>query len=262
MIMVMIRQAVVVAGGRGTRLGEPARTHGNKALVPVGGAPLLAHTIDWLKAAGVGSIIVTVNYVAQLRRITALLDGEPGVAVVGNLSRRTSAEVLPALAGTLDERFAFVYGHAPVPPAHLRTMGSMASDGIVTSLYPSTSQSESTAKRARLHRGRVFPGQDGGVFIEPPHILNHAFIHGLRKSLSWKQAFLAYPGVILGVKAGHPSEFHNLAELENLKIWWEKNAAAASAGNGNLHSADLAAASGRMTCNSQVALARGVRGPL
>jgi molybdopterin-guanine dinucleotide biosynthesis protein A len=224
----MIRQAVVVAGGRGTRLGETARIHGNKALVPVGGAPLLRHTIDWLKAAGVDSIIVTVNYVAQLRRITALLDGETGVAVVGNTSRKNSAEVLPALAGVLDERFLFVYGHAPVPPEHLRAMFGLAQSGeVVTSIYPATSQREQTAKQARLHHGRVHPGQRGGVFIEPPHILNHAFFDCLRKSLSWKKTFLDYPEEILGVKANHPSEFHDREDLAKLIDWWEHRSAPA-----------------------------------
>lgn len=48
----MIRQAVVAAGGKGTRLGQLAKKYGNKSLIPIEGKPILLHTIQWLEEAG------------------------------------------------------------------------------------------------------------------------------------------------------------------------------------------------------------------
>ena len=51
-------EAILLAGGRGERLGEAARGR-PKALVPVAGRPLAAYQIDWLAAAGVERVIVS-----------------------------------------------------------------------------------------------------------------------------------------------------------------------------------------------------------
>jgi len=42
----MVKQALIIAGGKGTRLGDIGRSV-PKALVPVGGRPLLAHLLAW-----------------------------------------------------------------------------------------------------------------------------------------------------------------------------------------------------------------------
>lgn len=57
-------QAMLFAAGLGTRL-KPLTDHMPKALVPVGGRPLLELTIETLKAAGVDDIVVNVHHFAQ-----------------------------------------------------------------------------------------------------------------------------------------------------------------------------------------------------
>lgn len=59
-----IATALLMAGGRGTRLG--ARTKSTpKPLLSVGGKPILEHIIGQLEAAGVAHIVLSVHYLAE-----------------------------------------------------------------------------------------------------------------------------------------------------------------------------------------------------
>ncbi len=60
----MIKQAMIFAAGLGTRL-KPLTDTMPKALVPVGGQPLLWHVIIRLKEAGFERIVVNVHHFAQ-----------------------------------------------------------------------------------------------------------------------------------------------------------------------------------------------------
>ncbi|MDE2079646.1 MAG: methyltransferase domain-containing protein [Patescibacteria group bacterium] len=215
----MIHQAVVVAGGKGTRLGDLARKYGNKSLVPILGKPILCHTVDWLKEAGVEVIIITVNYLGQLKKVTELFRGDSSVSVIGNTSQTTSAQCLPAIRSIVDRRFFFIYGHAPVPPEHLENLSSIASEGIVASLYPSTTQKGKTKKPAILEGLRVVFAEEGNLFVEPPHIITPEFVDLLAQSESWKEAFHSYHYPIFGVRADHPSEFHYKEDLKRVREW-------------------------------------------
>ena len=59
-----MKQAMIFAAGLGTRL-KPLTDTMPKALVPVGGQPLLWHVIQKLKAAGFGRIVINVHHFAQ-----------------------------------------------------------------------------------------------------------------------------------------------------------------------------------------------------
>ena len=56
--------AVVMAGGLGTRL-RPLTDSTPKPLLPVGGKPILEHTIEHLSAAGIEEIVITTRYLAE-----------------------------------------------------------------------------------------------------------------------------------------------------------------------------------------------------
>ena len=69
-----IKTAIILAGGRGRRLRSlsilpdglkeqnfnPEMMH--KAMIPVGGKPVLEHTILWLKKSGVRKVVIGVGY--------------------------------------------------------------------------------------------------------------------------------------------------------------------------------------------------------
>jgi len=54
----MIRRAMVLAAGRGTRL-APLTDRLPKPLVPVAGAPLLARILEFLRAGGIEEVVIT-----------------------------------------------------------------------------------------------------------------------------------------------------------------------------------------------------------
>lgn len=65
-----VTTALIMAGGRGSRLGERTRET-PKPLIPVGGRPMLDRIMESVEAAGVQRIIVTVHYLAN--RIEAFI---------------------------------------------------------------------------------------------------------------------------------------------------------------------------------------------
>lgn len=105
-------QAVILAGGKGTRLAE--RLQGRpKPLVDVDGIPLLERQIVLLREFGIGTATILVNHAADqiadhcaardnfgLERLELVDDGDP---------RGTSGAVL-ACFDKLEERFLVVYG--------------------------------------------------------------------------------------------------------------------------------------------------------
>ena len=57
-------QAVILAGGRGSRLGALANEV-PKALVPVAGRPLLAHSLSLLRRHGVEEVVLCTGHLAD-----------------------------------------------------------------------------------------------------------------------------------------------------------------------------------------------------
>ena len=57
-------KALIFAAGLGTRL-KPLTNAMPKALVPVGGKPLLQHTIEKLKLAGFNEIIINIHHFGE-----------------------------------------------------------------------------------------------------------------------------------------------------------------------------------------------------
>ncbi len=203
----MLRQAIVAAGGKGTRLGALAKKYGNKSLIQIRGLPILWYTLKWLKEVGVEEIIITVNYMSEYRRIKELFGKDPQIAMVYNRYRKSSAQCIAPLLAMLDTRFLFVYGHAPVPPDHLLNLAGVAEKGVVVSLYASTTQG-ATRKPANLSGYLVTMNASGSLFMEPPHVLTHEFVELLAKTGSWGVSFQGYRGPLAGVQANHHSEFH------------------------------------------------------
>ena len=104
-------QAVILAGGKGTRLAERLRGR-PKPLVDVCGVPLLQRQIEHLHGQGIKDFVILVNHAAdQIERfleqsrnfgckITVIDDGEP---------REQAGAILDSLE-VLEEEFLVVYG--------------------------------------------------------------------------------------------------------------------------------------------------------
>ena len=61
----MIRRAMILAAGRGTRL-APLTDRIPKPLVPVAGRPLLEHILDFLRAGGIDDVVINLHHLGHL----------------------------------------------------------------------------------------------------------------------------------------------------------------------------------------------------
>ncbi|MEZ5796720.1 MAG: HAD-IIIA family hydrolase [Paracoccaceae bacterium] len=115
-----VRQAVLLVGGLGSRLGNLTRTT-PKPLLPVAGQPFLETLILWLARAGVEDIILSTGYLAGTfgdflagGRASGRWVGPEGAPVTVRESREErplgTAGALTLLRGQLDPRFFLVNG--------------------------------------------------------------------------------------------------------------------------------------------------------
>ncbi|HLF69774.1 MAG TPA: nucleotidyltransferase family protein, partial [Actinomycetota bacterium] len=73
-------QAVILAGGQATRM-RPYTDDRPKAMVELGGRPIIEHQIEWLRQHGVSTLVVSCGYRADLLQ-SHLGDGSSfGVAI-------------------------------------------------------------------------------------------------------------------------------------------------------------------------------------
>lgn len=106
----MIRQAVVLCGGQGTRLGNLVADV-PKPMLPVAGRPVLDHAIDRLCEAGITDIVLAAGYKADVIRAHYAVS-RPGVRI------RVFEEAIPLgtagcvreLLSELAEQFVVLYG--------------------------------------------------------------------------------------------------------------------------------------------------------
>lgn len=94
--------AVIMAGGQGTRL-RPLTETTPKPMLPVGGKPLLEHTIDQLRTAGIRRVEITTHYLGEVIKqhfgdganfgvaISYLRENEP-LGTAGALSLREKSD--------------------------------------------------------------------------------------------------------------------------------------------------------------------------
>ncbi len=105
-----IRQALVMAGGLGKRLG--ARTKNTpKPLLPVGGEPILERIVTQLEDAGIGQIYISAHYLAD--QIRDFVDGRQNKASVDILTEdepRGTAGALSLLPAETDTPVLVVNG--------------------------------------------------------------------------------------------------------------------------------------------------------
>lgn len=106
-----MQQAVILAGGKGTRLLQ--RLHGRpKPLVDVDGEPLLGRQIRALKSSGISNILLLVNHAAdQIQKFcatSAYADLE--INFINEGEPRGTAGALVSAYDHLAERFLVVYG--------------------------------------------------------------------------------------------------------------------------------------------------------
>ncbi|MEW6411472.1 MAG: sugar phosphate nucleotidyltransferase [Candidatus Zixiibacteriota bacterium] len=103
-------QAVILAGGKGTRL-QPYTTEIPKPLVPLGGKPIIEILLGRMKKHGVTDVVISVNHLAHL--IAAVLDDGKrlGLNITYSLEDQPLSTVAPLkLIKRLDDNFIVANG--------------------------------------------------------------------------------------------------------------------------------------------------------
>ncbi len=93
--------AFIFAAGLGTRL-KPLTDTMPKALVPVGGKPLLAHVIEKLKAAGCKKIVINVHHFAEMIMDYVKENNNFGIDIVFSDEREMLLETGGAIKHAVD----------------------------------------------------------------------------------------------------------------------------------------------------------------
>lgn len=109
--MTKIKQAVILAGGRGERL-RPITDAIPKPMVPVNGLPFLDYLINSLMLIGIEKILLLVGYKHELiiQRYGSSLNGKIKIEYsIGSVSDQTGRRLLNAFS-MLDQKFMLLYG--------------------------------------------------------------------------------------------------------------------------------------------------------
>ena len=108
-----IRQAVILAGGRGTRLGEITRQV-PKPMLPIGGRPFLDYLLEMVERHGYGDILLLGGYLGEV--LEAAYDGRRiGGATIRVMREKVplgTAGALTIARAALDPRFLMMNGDA------------------------------------------------------------------------------------------------------------------------------------------------------
>lgn len=172
-------QAVILAGGKGTRLA--ARLNGRpKPLVDVCGVPLLQRQIEQLTSQGVQDFVVLVNHAADqiIDFLKARHDFGCRIALVDDGDPRGTAGAVLHCLERLDDRFLVVYGDTLFNIDLGRFLAAHEGSGADASLFlhpndhPQDSDLVEVDDARRIIGFHPYPHPEG-VFL--PNLVNAAF---------------------------------------------------------------------------------------
>ncbi|MBR9702698.1 NTP transferase domain-containing protein, partial [Candidatus Woesearchaeota archaeon] len=107
----MVEQAVILCGGFGTRLGELTKNT-PKPMLPVGGKPILQHTIECLKAHGIRKVLLCAGYKAEVIEefFTETKNWSVDIEISIEDEPLGTAGAVKFCANKLDDEFLVIYG--------------------------------------------------------------------------------------------------------------------------------------------------------
>lgn len=124
-----ISRAVLLAAGRGTRMGSLTEEI-PKPMLPVRGRPLLTHILERLRTAGLSEFLIVTGYQGQ--KIENYFAGMPGVQFLSqNQPNGTGSAALLARDFAADARFLLSYGDILCDFAEYKRAIGIEADAVV-----------------------------------------------------------------------------------------------------------------------------------
>lgn len=234
--MQQVTQAVVLAGGRGTRLGE-LTAHTPKPLLPVGGRPFLDWIVGGLESQGVTDVILVVGYMPDT--FEAWLDTSPskiGLRSFVESEPLGTGGALPLMTDWLDETF-FVLNGDTLFDARLdelaAVLGSTGATGAVAlRRVPDTSRYGAVdLEEARVRRFDEKSSEGPGLINGGVYAFRRRAVEGLGSPSSIERDLLpalATEGELVGIESdgffidiGIPEDYDR-AQREVARWWWAR----------------------------------------
>jgi UDP-N-acetylglucosamine diphosphorylase / glucose-1-phosphate thymidylyltransferase / UDP-N-acetylgalactosamine diphosphorylase / glucosamine-1-phosphate N-acetyltransferase / galactosamine-1-phosphate N-acetyltransferase len=123
-----MQKAVLLAAGRGTRMGELTRQL-PKPLLPLHGRPMILHILDRLQAAGVTDVLLVTGFEAELMESTAA-QHPLGLSFIRQTEiNGTGAAARLASQWCAQDRFLLTFGDILAESAHYTGMLELAKNG-------------------------------------------------------------------------------------------------------------------------------------
>ncbi len=128
----LLRRAVILAAGRGTRMGSFTEEI-PKPMLPVAGKPLLEHILDRLSAAGISEFCIVVGYRHEAIEAHFKQSAHSIQFVVQEPVNGTGAAALLAKSFTAEEPFLLTYGDILCDPSEYTKAAAVFETHAVTS---------------------------------------------------------------------------------------------------------------------------------
>jgi D,D-heptose 1,7-bisphosphate phosphatase len=186
-----VTQAVILAGGKGTRLAE--RLNGRpKPLIDVNGAPLLQRQLATLAEHGVSEAVVLVNHAAdQIAAFFAAHAPPCRVQLIDDGSPRGTAGAVLAALDSFDDCFLVVYGDTlfEIDVSHMLAARAAASADATLLLHPNDHPADSDLVEldsgGRIRAFHPYPHPPGA---DLRNLVNAAFYVVERRALRpWRE---------------------------------------------------------------------------
>lgn len=131
-----MKKAVILAAGRGTRMGELTRET-PKPLIPLNGRPMLLHILDRIAAAGVQEVLLVTGYLAEQMEEVASGHGLPVSFRRQDIVNGTAKAALLAREWVGESPFLLTFGDILAEPEHYVGMRESfaGSDGVLAARY-------------------------------------------------------------------------------------------------------------------------------
>lgn len=180
-------QAVILAGGKGTRLAS--RLAGRpKPLIDVDGVPLLRRQIESLAERGVDDVVLLVNHAAdQIETFVAGANLPARVTLVDEVEPKGTAGATLACLDRLEERFVVVYGDTlfDLDIAHAIAAHEAAGADATLLLHPNDHPADSDLVEIDRHGWiTAFHSCPHGPSLNFRNLVNAAFYVIEKKSLA------------------------------------------------------------------------------